>query len=87
MDAIEDFRLKVLRKDVEDADHWLDCIEEFIKPADQLEALRQGIVQDSWSTVIKSNITDDLERYPHMKNGGFDFKNPSAIIETSRPKA
>ncbi|KAK3642956.1 hypothetical protein LTR56_010553 [Elasticomyces elasticus] len=49
--------------------------------------MRQGMVQDAWSEVIKSNISDGLERYPHTEKGEFDFKRPSAEIEPGRCKA
>jgi hypothetical protein len=55
-------------------------------PIDQLAELRQGLVQDWMEAVIKSKITDGLEQYPHMENGEFEYKNPSAVIEVGRPK-
>jgi hypothetical protein len=72
---------------VEDAEDWLECANRCREPVEQLEALRQGIVQDCWSDVIKNNITDGLEQYLHMENGKFDFKSPSAVVEAGRSKA
>lgn len=87
LDDVESFRLRVLQGDVESVEEWLTCMNQFREPVDQLAALRQGIVQDAWSEVIKSNITDGLERYLHMENGEFDFKSPSAETEAGRSKA
>jgi hypothetical protein len=87
LDEVESFRIKVLQRDVDDAEEWLECASQFQEPAEQLEALRQGIVQDRWAAVIKNNITDGLERYSHMENGEFNYKSPSAVIEAGRPKA
>ena len=87
LDEVESFRLMVLQGDVESVEEWLTCMNQFRDPVDQLAALRQGIVQDAWSEVIKSNITDGLERYLHMEDGKFDFKSPLAETEAGRCKA
>ncbi|KAH0563023.1 hypothetical protein GP486_002410 [Trichoglossum hirsutum] len=87
LDDVENFRLRVLQGNVESVEEWLTCMNQFREPVDQLAALRQGIIQDAWSEVIKSNITDGLERYLHMENGEFDFKSPSAETEAGRSKA
>jgi hypothetical protein len=87
LDDVEDFRLKVLQGDVEDAQRWQKCAKRFTDPGGQLEALRQGLVQEFWQEIIESNITDGLERFPHMENGEFDFKSPSAAVEAGRSKA
>jgi DNA-binding FrmR family transcriptional regulator len=87
LDDVESFRLRVLQGDVESVEEWLACMNEFREPVDQLAALRQGIIQDAWSEVIKSNITDGLERYLHMENAEFNFKSPSAETEVGRSKA
>ncbi|KAK3638553.1 hypothetical protein LTR56_013025 [Elasticomyces elasticus] len=49
--------------------------------------MRQGMVQDAWSEVVKSNISHGLERYPHMEKGESDFKRPSAEMESGRCRA
>jgi hypothetical protein len=84
---VESFRIKVLQGTVDDADEWLNRINKFEEPEEQLEALRAWIVDVSWEEVIKNNITDGLEQYLHMENGKFNFKNPSAVIEAGRSKA
>ena len=86
-DNVEEFRLRVLQGNVDSVEEWLACMEEYRDPVDQLAALRQGMVQDAWSEVIKSNISDGLEQYPHMEKGEFDFKRPSAEIESGRCRA
>lgn len=87
LDDVENFRLRVLQGDVDSVEEWLTCINEFREPVDQLAALRQGMVQDAWSDVIKNNISDELERYLYMENGEFDFKRPLANTEAGRSKA
>lgn len=66
---------------------WVECMSEYNDPKEQLEALRQGIVQDCWSTLIEKNISDDLERYEHMVDGKFDVKRVDGKIEAGRSKA
>jgi hypothetical protein len=78
----------VLRGDVErDLQDWLECMSEYNDPREQLEALRQGTVQDCWSAVIEKNVTDGLERYVHMVEGKFDYKRVDGETETGRSKA
>lgn len=60
---------------------------EYQEPKDQLEALRQGTVQDCWSAVIEKNVFDGLEQYVHMVNGKFDYKRVDGKIEVGRSKA
>jgi hypothetical protein len=76
-----------LQGDVEAAEDWLECVNKYQGHVEQLEAIRQGIVQDCWSEAIKRNITDRLEQYLHMENGKFDYKSPLAVIEAGRSKA
>jgi hypothetical protein len=88
LDDIVNFRNKVLQGEVEkDLQDWVECMSEYNEPEEQLEALRQGTVQDCWSAVIEKNVTDGLERYVHMVNGEFDFKRVDGTIEAGRSKA
>ncbi|KAK0113950.1 hypothetical protein ONS95_014195 [Cadophora gregata] len=87
LDDVVNFRDKVLRGDVEkDLQDWVDCMSEYNDPRQQLEALRQGMIQDCWSEVIEKNVSDGLDRYEHMENGKFDFKRISAHTEVGRCK-
>lgn len=60
---------------------------EYNDPDEQLEALRQGMVQDRWSELIEKNVSDGLDRYEFMANGKFDFKRILAQVEAGRSKA
>lgn len=62
------------------------CLQEFDDPVEQLESLRQGIVQDTWQAAIEANFSDVMERHPYTENGKFDFKAPLAEIEAARCK-
>jgi hypothetical protein len=78
----------VLSGDVEkDLQDWVECMSEYNDPKEQLEALRQGTVQDCWSTLIEKSVSGDLERYEHMVDGKFDFKRVDGEIEAGRSKA
>jgi hypothetical protein len=85
-DDVEEFRLKILNGDEEDKS-WEKCATKFGNALEQIEALRQGIVQDAWSELIKAKISDVLERHPYTFKGEFDFKYPSAEVEAGRPRA
>ncbi|KAH8749168.1 hypothetical protein BGZ57DRAFT_959493 [Hyaloscypha finlandica] len=88
LDGIVSFRDKVLSGDVEkDLQDWVGCMSDYNDPKEQLEALRQGTVQDCWSALIEKNVSDGLERYEHMVDGKFDFKGVDGKIEAGRSKA
>lgn len=72
---------------MEEVDAWLKCANEHREPAEQLEVLRHGIIQDCWSEVIKNNITDELERSLHMEAGEFAYESVSMVVEPGMSKA
>ena len=86
LDEVEGFRTKLLRNVVDDED-WLRCLQKSDHPIEQLEELRQGIVQDNWEAAIETNISDSMERFPHIEKGKFDYKAPLAETEAGRCKA
>jgi len=86
LDNVESFLPQVLDGYVDNAEDWQECVDEFADPVEQLEALRQGHVQDFMESIINGNITNDLERYLFMENGKFNYKLPSAKMEAGRPK-
>ncbi|KAH6721025.1 hypothetical protein BKA61DRAFT_150212 [Leptodontidium sp. MPI-SDFR-AT-0119] len=88
LDDVVSFREKILRGEVEkDLQDWVECMSEYNDPDEQLEALRQGMVQDRWSELIEKNVSDGLDRYEFMANGKFDFKRILAQVEAGRSKA
>ena len=86
LDEVEDFRNKLLRDEVDD-ESWRRCLEESDDPVEQLESLRQGIVQENWQAAIEASISDVMERLPHIEKGNFNFKAPLAETEAGRCKA
>lgn len=69
-----------------EGDDWNELVAENEDPVDFLAALRQWIVDKSWEKIIIRNITDWLERRPHMAQGKFNFKSPSAVLGVCRAR-
>jgi hypothetical protein len=72
---------------VDNLEEWQDCLDGYTDEGEQLEALRQGIIDDAWANIVEINISDGLDRYVYMERGKFNFKLPSAEIDSGRPKA
>ncbi|KAF2007547.1 hypothetical protein P154DRAFT_614874 [Amniculicola lignicola CBS 123094] len=88
LDDVVDLRKKIVHRTLEeDLEDWIECIQEYNDPKEQIEGLRQGIVQDCWSAMIQKNVVDGLERYIHMVNEKFDYKRVDGQIEVGRSKA
>lgn len=86
LDGVEGIRTKLLRNEVDD-ENWLRSLQKSDDPIEQLEELRQGIVQDNWEAAIETNISDVMERVPHIEKGKFNYKAPLAETEAGRCKA
>ncbi|KAJ8110730.1 hypothetical protein OPT61_g6498 [Boeremia exigua] len=88
LDNVVDLRNRIIQDRLdEDVEWWMRCMEEYKDPKDQIEALRQGIVQDCWSAIIESNVIDSVERSMYMTAGDFDSKLVSGQVEVGRSKA
>jgi hypothetical protein len=70
-----------------DFDHWRDRIDESEEAPQQLEALRQAIVQDHWQAAIEKGFPDPMDRFQFMEEGEFQYKNPLSEVRAGRARA
>jgi hypothetical protein len=86
MDSAEEVFEAKCGEDLNESD-WEEIVRKTPEPEAQMETCRRQILSNTWSELIKQEVTDWLERSKHKEDGEFNYKSPTANVGVGRCRA